>query len=116
VQIELTDLFHGLLEGGPHMVRRFQLARFDAERGHAGGGWYLHDRASIEDDVASGIDEWLPRARAKALLGPHATGGRRRLTVVWFQHWEDDPFERLAAIVRTLPWPDLSKHLADEGD
>src|SRR5690606_12857699 len=75
VALSLHDIYAGLLEGTPKMVRRYQLERFDSERERRGGAWYLHDRESIEAEIESGAEEWMAPARAQAeLRGPADDG------------------------------------------
>jgi hypothetical protein len=115
VSLELFDIYEGLLEGGPQMVRKFHLHSFD-HRAREGGAWVMHGRDEIERDIASGSDIPLPAVRAEARLRESVAGGRRVLNVVWFQSWHEDPFDQLASVVSSIDWIGQAQYVSYDAD
>lgn len=111
--LHLTDDVEGMIEGSPWMHRRFRLREFE-RRLAEGAGFHVYDLAGIRADEAARVDTFLPRTRVSARLTSDWTpseatvAGHTELTVLWFQEITEDPFARLAGIVRPLDWAALA--------
>ncbi|WP_157879680.1 hypothetical protein [Streptomyces yangpuensis] len=112
--LSVGDDREGMLEGTPHLHRRFRLQAVEKAMA-ATPHLYVHDLEKIRADVAERSEEWLPREAAHARLTSWwtpvglAQPGHTELRVMWFQTAADDPFARLAAIVRPLDWAALAR-------
>jgi hypothetical protein len=123
-ELRMYDEYEGALEGTPRLHRRFRLQQFDKQIAAAVGryGLHVHDLEGIRADEAARVDVWLPAARTSARLtsdwrAAGVTGfGQTALWVVWFQDFTDDPFARLAEIVRPLDWRSLAHFEPDDSD
>lgn len=118
VQAELRSLTvsddrEGMLEGTPHLHRRFRLMGIEkamAATPHV----YVHDLDKLRADAEGHVEEWLPREAVRARLTSWWTPedvaefGHTELSVMWFQTAAQDPFAQLATIVRPLDWASLA--------
>ncbi|MFJ5546858.1 hypothetical protein [Streptomyces sp. NPDC093225] len=117
-ELHMEDDLEGMIEGTPYLHRRFRIRQLE-KRLAASRGLYVHDLDGIRADAAARVDTWLPRVRVQARLTAYwlpdgvIDDGHTELSVVWFQHPGEDPFGRLAEIVRPLDWPALARFEAD---
>ncbi len=117
-ELHMWDDLEGMIEGTPYLHRRFRIMQLEKQLAGA-EGMYVHDLDGIRADAAARVDTWLPRARVHARLSaPWCPGGvtepgHSELSVVWFQQTGEDPFGRLAEIVRPLDWTALARFEAD---
>ncbi|MFD5617087.1 hypothetical protein [Streptomyces yangpuensis] len=117
--LSVSDDREGMLEGTPHLHRLFRLRTVEKAMA-ATAHLYVHDLEKIRADVAGRAEEWLPREAARARLTSWwtpegvADPGHTELTVMWFQTAADDPFARLASIVRPLDWAALATFVPRE--
>ncbi|MFD8292990.1 hypothetical protein ACFV2B_32840 [Streptomyces lavendulae] len=111
--LTVEDDREGRLEGTPYLHRRMSLLRIGTAMA-ADPHLYVHDLDVLRADAESRLDEWLPRERVRARLtsgwlpGGCTEPGHTELSVMWFQTAAEDPFARLAAIVRPLDWASLA--------
>ncbi|MFI6445646.1 hypothetical protein [Kitasatospora sp. NPDC050543] len=113
-ELHMSDDLEGMIEGTPYLHRRFRIMQLEKQL--AGPqGMYVHDLDRIRADAAARVDTWLPRARVHARLSAPwrpdgmTEPGHSELSVVWFQQAGEDPFGRLAEIVRPLDWTALAR-------
>ncbi|MEX2981111.1 hypothetical protein [Streptomyces sp. C36] len=112
--LTVSDDREGMLEGTPHLHRRFRLRSIDKQMA-ATPYLYVHDLDKIRADAEARVEEWMPRERVRAELTswwtPEDTAefGQTVLSVMWFQTARKDPFAYLATIVRPLDWPALAR-------
>ncbi|MQS16779.1 hypothetical protein F7Q99_32475 [Streptomyces kaniharaensis] len=115
----MSDDLEGMIEGTPHLHRRFRIMQLDKQLATR-SGLYIHDLDGIRADAAARVDTWLPRARVHARLSASwrpagvTDPGHSELSVVWFQQPSEDPFGRLAEIVRPLDWTALARFEPDD--
>ncbi|MFD9722723.1 hypothetical protein [Streptomyces sp. NPDC059072] len=118
-ELTVSDDREGMLEGTPHLHRRFRLMGFEkamAARPHL----YVHDLDRLRADVEGRAEEWLPREAVRARLTSSWTPeniaefGHTELSVTWFQTAAQNPFAYLATIVRPLDWPSLARFVPFE--
>ncbi|MGW6705944.1 hypothetical protein ACWGDE_13790 [Streptomyces sp. NPDC054956] len=124
VQAELRELTvsddrEGMLEGTPHLHRRFRLMTIEKAMA-ATPHLYVHDLDKIRADAEGRVDEWMPREAVHARLTSWWTPediteyGHTRISVMWFQTTAQDPFTYLAEIVRPLDWASLARFIPFE--
>jgi hypothetical protein len=112
-ELSMWDDREGMLEGTPYLHRRLRVIQLD-KLAATSAGLYIHGLEGIRADAAARVDSWLPGARVRARLtaGWRPAGvtgfGETTLSVEWFQQLADDPFARLAEIVRPLDWRSLA--------
>ncbi|MFK0255544.1 hypothetical protein [Streptomyces sp. NPDC090445] len=117
-ELRMWDDLEGMIEGTPSLHRRFRVMQWEKQLAGA-SGLYVHDLDGIRADAAARVDTWLPRAGVQARLSASwcpagVTGpGHSELSVVWFQQPAEDPFGRLAEIVRPLDWTALARFEPD---
>ncbi|MFE6839902.1 hypothetical protein ACFVFI_34400 [Streptomyces sp. NPDC057705] len=118
-ELTVSDDREGMLEGTPQLHRRFRLMGIEkamATTPHL----YVHDLDKLRADAEGRVEEWLPREAVRARLTSWwqpediAEPGRTVLSVMWFQTAAQDPFARLATIVRPLDWTSLAKFVPFE--
>ncbi len=113
-ELRMWDDLEGMLEGTPHLHRRFRIRQLEKQLAGS-SALYIHDLDGIRADAAARVGTWLPRAQVCArMTGPwcpdETTGpGHGELSVLWFQQPGEDPFGRLADIVRPLDWTALAR-------
>ncbi|MFE3766002.1 hypothetical protein ACFXPI_30055 [Streptomyces sp. NPDC059104] len=111
--LTVEDDREGMLEGTPYLHRRMSLLHIGKAMA-ADPHLYVHDLDGLRADAESRLEEWLPRERVRARLtswwlpGGITQEGHTKLSVMWFQTAGEDPFARLAAIVRPLDWTSLA--------
>ncbi|RKT19053.1 hypothetical protein BX285_3497 [Streptomyces sp. 1114.5] len=116
--LNMSDDLEGMIEGTPYLHRRFRVMQLEKQLAKT-PGMYVHDLDGIRADAAARVDTWLPRIRVHARLSAPwcpdgvTDPGHSELSVVWFQRAGDDPFGRLAEIVRSLDWTALARFEAD---
>ncbi|WP_405443800.1 hypothetical protein OG373_39865 [Streptomyces avidinii] len=117
--LTVSDDREGMLEGTPHLHRRFRLMSIEkamARTPHL----YVHDLDRIRADAEKRVEEWLPREAVQARLTSWwtpedvAAHGHTELSVMWFQTAAHDPFAHLATIVRPLDWTSLAQFVPFE--
>ncbi|MFD8415000.1 hypothetical protein ACFV2Q_25130 [Streptomyces sp. NPDC059650] len=112
--LSVSDDREGMLEGTPHLHRRFRLIGIDKQLA-ATPHLYVHDLDALRADEKARVQEWLPRMRVRARLTSQWTPegvaefGETVLSVMWFQAAALDPFAHLATIVRPLDWTALAR-------
>lgn len=112
--LTVSDDREGMLEGTPHLHRRFRLMGIEKAMA-ATPHLYVHDLDALRADIQGRVEEWLPRevvhARLTSWWTPDgfAEPGHTELSVMWFQTPAQDPFARLATIVRPLDWASLAR-------
>ncbi|MEV5240964.1 hypothetical protein AB0K89_17945 [Streptomyces cinnamoneus] len=117
--LTVSDDREGMLEGTPHLHRRFRLMGIEKAMA-ATPHLYVHGVDKLRADVEARVEEWLPREVVRARLmswwKPEgiAEFGHTELSVMWFQTAAEDPFARLAAIVRPLDWASLARFVPFE--
>ncbi|GLV83114.1 hypothetical protein Slala03_28030 [Streptomyces lavendulae subsp. lavendulae] len=117
--LTVEDNREGMLEGTPYLHRRMSLLRIGTAM-TADPHLYVHDLDVLRADAESRLDEWLPRetvrARLKSWWLPEGITdpGHTELSVMWFQTAAEDPFARLAAILRPLEWTSLARFVPFE--
>jgi hypothetical protein len=107
-ELRVRDQYEDMLEGTPHLHRRLVLMVIDSDLEET-PGLHVPDLDRIRSDMEARVDDWMPRERVLARLSsqwqPEGTiFGHTRLSVLWFQHATQDPFARLAEIIRPLDW------------
>ncbi|KQV15825.1 MULTISPECIES: hypothetical protein [unclassified Kitasatospora] len=113
-ELRMWDDLEGMLEGTPHLHRRFRIGQLEKQLAGA-AALYVHDLDGMRADAAARAGTWLPRAQVYARLTAswcpdEAAGpGGSELSVLWFQQPGEDPFGRLADIVRPLDWTALAR-------
>ncbi|WP_431676063.1 hypothetical protein [Kitasatospora sp. KL5] len=113
-RLHMWDDLEGMIEGTPYLHRRFRIMQLEKQLTGT-QGMYVHDLDGIRADAAARVDTWLPRARVQARLSAPwcpdgvTEPGHSELSVVWFQQAGEDPFGRLAEIVRPLDWTALAR-------
>ncbi|MGW7332570.1 hypothetical protein ACWGIU_29040 [Streptomyces sp. NPDC054840] len=117
--LTVDDDREGMLEGTPYLHRRFRLQGIEKAMA-ATPHLYVHDLDKLRADMEGRVEEWLPRevvgARLTSWWTPEdmAEPGHTKLSVMWFQTAGQDPFARLAAIVRPLDWTSLARFVPTE--
>ncbi|WP_436775768.1 hypothetical protein [Yinghuangia sp. YIM S09857] len=112
-ELRFWDDVEGMLEGTPYLHRKFRLMQLERQVAET-NGVYVHGLDGMRADMAAHVDSWLPRVRCHARLTsmwrPESAAGfgESELLVVWFQYPAEDPFTRLAEIVRPLDWTKLA--------
>lgn len=112
--LTVSDDREGMLEGTPHLHRRFRLMGIEKQMA-ATPHLYVHDLDKLRADAKARVEEWLPRERVHARLTSWWTPqdvaefGQTELSVMWFQAATQDPFAYLATIVRPLDWTTLAR-------
>ncbi|GAA1226118.1 hypothetical protein GCM10009665_15820 [Kitasatospora nipponensis] len=113
-QLHLWDDLEGMIEGTPYLHRRFRIMQWEKQLADR-PGVYVHDLEGIRADAAARVDTWLPRTRVRARLSASwrpdgvSDPGHSEVSVEWFQQAGEDPFSRLAEIVRPLDWTALAR-------
>lgn len=113
-QLHMWDDLERMIEGTPYLHRRLRIMQLEKQLANS-PGMYIHDLDVIRADAAARVDTWLPRARVSARLSASwrpdgvTEPGHSELSVVWFQQAGEDPFSRLAEIVRPLDWTALAQ-------
>ncbi|MEU1877535.1 hypothetical protein ABZ470_09465 [Streptosporangium sp. NPDC020072] len=117
--LTVSDDREGVLEGTPHLHRRFRLMGIEKAMA-ATPHLYVHDLDKLRADAEGRVEEWLPRetvhARLTSWWKPEdiAEPGHTVLSVMWFQTAAQDPFAHLATIVRPLDWASLARFVPFE--
>ncbi|MCA6091890.1 hypothetical protein LE181_06895 [Streptomyces sp. SCA3-4] len=117
--LTVSDDREGMLEGTPHLHRRFRLMRIEKAMA-ATPHLYVHDLNQLRADADRRVEEWLPRetvhARLTSRWKPEDTAepGHTVFSVMWFQTAAQDPFAHLATIVRPLDWTSLARFVPFE--
>lgn len=111
--LTVSDDREGMLEGTPHLHRRFRLKSIEQAMA-ATPHLYVHELDKLRADAEERVEEWLPREAVHARLTSSwkpadiAELGHTELSVMWFQAAAQDPFAHLASIVRPVDWAALA--------